>query len=352
VTTSRPDEQVRSSQRRWFQFSLRTLLLVITAFAVWLGWRVKLAREQEAAVEAIQALGGSLIYRYQEEDPAYRGANNPYPVWLTEFVGEEYLLSVAGVYLEGDDVGDSALLRIADHLQRLPDLRWLELRDTQVTDDGLVHVRNLRTLERLYIRTSEEDDAAPIQITDAGLQHLEDLFRLKSLTIANGPVTGAGLRHLNRLSKLETIDLRRTQVSDEALAQLRSHRQLKELILWHTPVTDAGLVHLRDLTNLESLFLWDNDVTDTGLENLKELKALRELDLSGTNVTDAGLVHVAGLVELRHLALDSTRVSDAGLHNLERLTRLKVLSLYDCSGVTTAGVQPLLTKLPACSIDR
>lgn len=49
-------------RRRWFQYSLRSFLVVVTALAVWLGVVVNRAREQREAVKAIEALGGSVMY--------------------------------------------------------------------------------------------------------------------------------------------------------------------------------------------------------------------------------------------------------------------------------------------------
>ena len=34
--------------RRWLQFSLGTMLLLVTVFAVWLGWELKFIRERQA----------------------------------------------------------------------------------------------------------------------------------------------------------------------------------------------------------------------------------------------------------------------------------------------------------------
>jgi hypothetical protein len=50
----------RSRERRWFQFSLRTLLAVVTAVAAWLGWqnyleRARLAKEADARETVFRA---------------------------------------------------------------------------------------------------------------------------------------------------------------------------------------------------------------------------------------------------------------------------------------------------------
>ena len=36
------------TRRRWFQFSVGTLLLLVTVFAVWLGWELKFIRDRQA----------------------------------------------------------------------------------------------------------------------------------------------------------------------------------------------------------------------------------------------------------------------------------------------------------------
>jgi hypothetical protein len=45
-------------RRRYLTFSLRTLFVLTTAFAIWLGVVVNRAREQREAIKAIEALGG------------------------------------------------------------------------------------------------------------------------------------------------------------------------------------------------------------------------------------------------------------------------------------------------------
>jgi hypothetical protein len=36
--------QPSPADRRWFQYSLRTLFIIVTVFAVWLGWELSIIR--------------------------------------------------------------------------------------------------------------------------------------------------------------------------------------------------------------------------------------------------------------------------------------------------------------------
>ena len=57
--------------RRRFQFSLRSLMLLVVVVAIpcsWFATAMKAAREQRTAVEAIEKLGGFVNYDYEYDD--------------------------------------------------------------------------------------------------------------------------------------------------------------------------------------------------------------------------------------------------------------------------------------------
>ena len=47
------------------RFRLRTLMLLVTLLSIWLGLVTARARRQQAAVDAIRKLGGTVYYDYQ-----------------------------------------------------------------------------------------------------------------------------------------------------------------------------------------------------------------------------------------------------------------------------------------------
>ena len=74
----------RKPKRGWFQFSLATLFLVMTAGALWLGVWTGRARKQQRAVEAILERGGSVVYSYQKTT-----GGSPTPPGPSEYRGSQ-----------------------------------------------------------------------------------------------------------------------------------------------------------------------------------------------------------------------------------------------------------------------
>ena len=72
---------------RFFRFRLKTLFIVFTAIAVYLGIETSQAAKQRKALAIVQKLGGRLLYDY-EIDPQndYRRVQGPAspggPTWL------------------------------------------------------------------------------------------------------------------------------------------------------------------------------------------------------------------------------------------------------------------------------
>ena len=85
-------------KRRWFKFSLRTLLVVMTALCVWLGFKVNAARRQKEAVTAIFKAGGTVSFDYQmvPDGPLYddfkidTAALPRGPDWLRHIFGDDF----------------------------------------------------------------------------------------------------------------------------------------------------------------------------------------------------------------------------------------------------------------------
>jgi hypothetical protein len=192
---------------RRFQFSLRTLLIVVTLCAILCSWLAvkteRVQREREAAAE-IEKLGGKVTWVFSPPSGS---------AWLQSLrslvENDDVSGHVIHVYLNGTQATDTDL----EHLKRLPRLLLLSLDQTKVTDAGLEHLEGLSELWILRLHST--------QITDAGLEHLKGLNQLGSLELGCTRITDAGLQHLEGLTKLTRLDLTNTRVTNEGVEKLQ-----------------------------------------------------------------------------------------------------------------------------------
>ena len=216
-------------KRRWYQFSLRTLLVVMLVSCIgfaWIGSRMKQARENrdrvaavEETVAAIEKLGGEVTSEYEDRRPQS---------WLEKQFDDPGSAD--------DPVGDLKVHRI----------------DLSQTGRG---------------------------ITDAGLEHLKGMTNLEVLDLGYcRNITDAGLEHLKNLKNLQVLELNFTNVTDAGIGHLKGLANLQSLNLFHTTVSDAGLEHLKGLKNLQCLILaeaggivfWETKITDEGVKKLQQ----------------------------------------------------------------------------------
>jgi hypothetical protein len=122
-------------RRRYFTFSLRTLFLVLTALAVWLGIIASRASEQREVVEAIEALGGTVRYDWQTQyrltfDRPVLGAT---PRWSFHFDSHSrwthaFVQNVEEVYfLTNSSRINSEVLEAIPYLKRLRGLKTIRI---------------------------------------------------------------------------------------------------------------------------------------------------------------------------------------------------------------------------------
>jgi hypothetical protein len=116
---------------------------------------------------------------------------------------------VVKVLLSGSRVTDGELSVLAN----FPQLRFLDLRKTAITNRGLIHLERLTKLQQLYLDST--------LINDAGLSHLEGLTELRKLSLSETRITDLGLGFLKGLPNLEDVNLRETKVSREDVERLQ-----------------------------------------------------------------------------------------------------------------------------------
>lgn len=245
-------------------FSLKALLLFVTATCVLLAWKTHAVLKQQRAIIAIEALGGRVTFDYQYSS---RGVLRPdakptAPEWLRSLVGEDYFRMARMVDLGRHESPFQSADRIVDR-----DLAVLAL---------------IPSIDAVTLYGQRE-------ITDAGLVHLAGHRRLRRLIIDGTSIAGSGLRDLACLPTLEYLRAENSLLDDAGMAALTKARSLASLNVSATKVTDKGLAHTEGLSSLVVLFLDDlKGVTDAGLPHLFELQGLARLGLGNTNTTPEG----------------------------------------------------------------
>jgi len=233
-------------KRRWFRFSLRTMLVAVTFFCIWLGITASRANRQRAAVETIKRHHGYVRYDYEADDDSNSirsPTTTPGPEWLRSLIGLDYFDSAVQVDIDGRNGAiDDAITVFAN----LPHLKNLRLRGPGITDSVMAKIGKLTELRVLQIWQSS--------VTDAGCENLGTLTQLKLLELYSDRLIGdAGLTHIQSLSRLEILWLNESGgITDGALQYLKNLTNLKSLNPDKTRITIGGLEQLkRDLPDLQ-----------------------------------------------------------------------------------------------------
>jgi hypothetical protein len=213
-------------KRRWFQFSLRTLLLFVTVFAIWFGTLAKRANDQRNAVRELRTSGVEIIYEHQLRENALRDdAPIPGPEWLRRILGDDYFVTAVGgrfAYPEPNVNG----------LAAFPHVKVIVI-DARCSDDVLGHVGEFNGLEMLFVRGPG--------VSDKGLAQLGSFRNLKTLVVySDGRPTDSGVGALLRKSpNLNFVNIAGIDAAEDQLAKLREEfSRIPNLALKARPVID------------------------------------------------------------------------------------------------------------------
>ncbi len=111
---------------------------------------------------------------------------------------------------------------------------------------------------------------ATTSITDASLKVLGRIGpQVLWLDLGGTSVSDRGLAEIARLPNLTRLHLQHTQTGDEGVALLAGLQRLEYLNLYRTAVTDEGLGPLTSLKRLRALYVWETGVTPAGISRLQ-----------------------------------------------------------------------------------
>lgn len=279
----------RSLSLRW---SLRSMFLLMTALALWLGWFCDRAQRQRRAVASIEEQGGRIIYSHQlpHIEVGMPGLQAK-PPWLAQHLGIDYADTV-GIVEMIDDKFDDDDLKLLDSL---PGVEMIRLHGTAITGRNFDCVGRQKRLHWLVVKDSPLEGGA--------LQHLAHLPRLKTVYLEGTEVGDEDLRHLVSLGRLEDLSLSETRIGDEGMPFISQLTSLRELHLEKTRITDRGVLQLAPLKGLKRITLYGTNITDKSVSVLISLPAVRDVPVGQTRITAVGQRRLAAHLSSQPVAI-------------------------------------------------
>jgi Leucine-rich repeat (LRR) protein len=216
-------------------------------------------------------------------------------------------------------------------------LRELKLRNSLVTNVGIIGLERIATLEVLNLAGSHITSVTSLRhctalrelsldgtfVTDAGIAGLECIVALTKLSLAhcNLITSVSSLRHCPSLCELNISHTMVTAASTTGLDEIGT---LRCLTAGGSAQLDAST--LRRCRSLREVVLGGSkDVTDAVLAALADVSTLETLNLVHLRVRDVSAL--ARSVSLRELHLEGSAVCNTGIAGLERIPSLTLLKL-------------------------
>ena len=161
------DSRPSRSKPRWYQYGLRSLVVLMVVVSVGLGWlgsRLQRIAGERSGVSEVFGMGGRVSFGVIE--------------------------------------GRNFRTKLEDEMRYSPDRS----------------LRRMLGIDHTFVNWVELDNT---RVTDVDLAVLKRFSGLEYLTLNNTHITDAGLPHLSGLAYLQVVDLRQTQVTDAGVQELQ-----------------------------------------------------------------------------------------------------------------------------------
>jgi ankyrin repeat protein len=198
-------------------------------------------------------------------------------------------------------------------------------------------------------------------ISSDGFAHLLHLSHLRSLGADGALSDDVAMRYIAAMPRLRRLRAQGTVASDEGFAALSQSQTIESIWGRECPnLGSRGFVALSHMPALRSLGVSCRNVDDAALSTLARFPALRELTpidvhddgfrhvgrcerldrlkcMYCRDTTDAATEHIAAL-RLTYYYAGLTQITDRSLEILGRMPPVEQIDLYECKGITDAGL--------------
>jgi Ran GTPase-activating protein (RanGAP) involved in mRNA processing and transport len=223
-----------------------------------------------------------------------------------------------------------------------PKLRSLDLRQggTSKKIEDFQVLEKLTLLERFSFYDYKQDSS--------WMKYLEGHSLLKTLNLTNTSISDEDMIHISKLYNLTTLYLGNAGISDNGLKYIINLQKLEILYLVGNNISDEGLDYIIHITSLRKIELGGTKITDKGIYKIADnLDKLTELTLSGTAITEKAVQIISDkLNSLSVLGVQGSAITDSALDDIMKMKNLKILDIRGTK-ITYDGVQTLAKALRA-----
>ncbi|MBX9668199.1 MAG: protein kinase [Candidatus Obscuribacterales bacterium] len=219
--------------------------------------------------------------------------------------------------------------------EKTPNLTYLNLQLSGVTDEGLRNICNLKHLQMLLLNDSA--------ITGATLGDIARLPDLRQLSIAHAPIESRYLSSITSAPKLVDLNLDGLKISDYDF--LYKLKYLRSLSINDSSITDRQLAALlRNCTSITELSIKRcAKLTKAGLASLIGTK-IRNLCISRDRSSDDLVEILIQCKSLSDLDAEKTKLSFEAVHRL--LSKSNIKSITVSEPITEFEFEQLRTVFP------
>lgn len=230
------------------------------------------------------------------------------------------------------------------HLDALPQIQNLWIRNCGLNDKGMLHIGRQRELQILSIVSNP--------ITNDGLKSLKECESLIVIHLVDTQCTADGFEALSAIPNLSEIVWEGQPVAAKPLKSLQRLPNLSMLTLGSRPQFDDDCADaIKDFPSLTGLFISGTSIGPAGLKSLANLKKLSNLSLySCQTVNDDSGALLAELPALTQLNIGNTSFGDRGLRDLLKQRRFSTLHVFE-TPITDESIPALSSQRSLVSLD-
>lgn len=143
---------------------------------------------------------------------------------------------------------------------------YISLTDEILSLEDLKHIGELKKLTVMWLQSCQIQDGNVLRkIKNEDLDFFCDLLRVETLSVTNTDISDEGLLRLSNLKKLNHLNLNYSKIEGFGMTYISELTNLETIWLKGTLLSDENLKHFESFPKLTTLLIQNSKVTHKGL---------------------------------------------------------------------------------------